>query len=94
MERGQWAYYSILENTMGVYVDRLMSHGWIFRGKRTKSCHLMADTPAELHAFARQLGLKPGWAHRRHDGGVHYDLVASKREEAVRLGAKEVKRPI
>ncbi len=55
-------------------------------------CHLTADTPEELHAFAGTLGLarsrfqsKPGrpWVD-------HYDITEPKRGEAVALGAVEI----
>lgn len=73
---------------MAVYVDPLLNHGWVLKGQRVKSCHLLADTDEELHAFAQRLGLKREWAH---DGSLlHYDLVASKRSRAVQLGAEEL----
>jgi hypothetical protein len=69
---------------MAVYVDALMNHGWILRGHRVESCHMMADTEEELHLFAERLGMKRSWLHRDH-----YDLVASKRKKAIELGAVE-----
>ena len=71
-----------------VYVDWLCSHGWVLRGQTVQSCHLLADTIDELHAFAAKIALKRSWFQ---DGSApHYDLVASKREAAVRLGATEL----
>lgn len=55
------------------------------------SCHLMADTFEELHAFARKLGLKRAW-FQPHPRWPHYDLTVRKRARAVELGAKEVTR--
>jgi hypothetical protein len=50
-------------------------------------CHMTADTLDELHAMARQLGLKPEWFQ---DGRFpHYDVSESKRKRAVQLGAIE-----
>jgi hypothetical protein len=46
----------------------------------------------ELHKLARRIGLRKEWAHRRRDGSVHYDLVPTKRQKAIELGAVEVKR--
>lgn len=52
-------------------------------------CHLLADSPDELHAFASRLGLKRKWFQ---DGRwPHYDLTASKRDLAVGLGAEQVR---
>lgn len=73
---------------MAVYVDRLMNHGWRLRGRLTKSCHMLADTPEELHALAAVIGLKREWAQ---DGSLlHYDLVPGKRAAAVAAGAIEL----
>lgn len=72
---------------MAVYVDQLL---WE-RGGRLW-CHLTADTPEELHAFADELGLwrsrfqsKPGrpWVD-------HYDIDGPRRDRAVTLGAVEI----
>lgn|GEM_PF-5775428 len=52
-------------------------------------CHLTADTPEELHAFAARLGMKRLWAQREERGyGLHYDIIPSKRALAVRLGRR------
>lgn len=48
-------------------------------------CHLMADSDAELEAFARRLGLNKAWRH-----GDHYDLTPARRAKAVQAGAVEV----
>jgi hypothetical protein len=50
---------------------------------------MQADTLAELHAMADQLGLKRSWFQSKpgkpwHD---HYDLTRTKRTQAIRLGA-------
>lgn len=59
------------------YVGERSGHRW---------CHMVSDTSdEELHAFAARLGLKRGWFQ-----GDHYDLTASKRALAIRLGAQEV----
>ena len=41
----------------------------------------------ELVAFAKKLGLKPEWIQRAGKPSEHFDLVASKRDKALRLGA-------
>lgn len=75
---------------MSTYVDWLLNHGWVIRGRPTASCHLFADSEQELETMARQLGLKPSWKQ----GGslVHYDLVPAKRARAIELGAVELTR--
>ena len=70
---------------MGVYVDALRDWGW----RLGRSCHLIADTNEELHEFAAKLGLKRAW-FQKSTSGPHYDLTASKRALAVRLGAVEL----
>lgn len=72
---------------MTVYVDELVQ--WTKSGIfAAGSCHLSADSLTELHAFAAMLGLKRSW-FQDHKLLPHYDLVASKRALAVRLGAVE-----
>lgn len=67
---------------MAVYVDRLMNHGW----KLGPNCHMFADTLEELHAMADRLGMKRSWFQDKKDL-PHYDLVKSKRDKAIALGA-------
>lgn len=66
---------------MAVYVD---SEHIRWRGRTW--CHLVADSPAELHAFARQLGLKAQWFQSR-SVYPHYDVTSTMRQRALRLGA-------
>lgn len=69
---------------MGVYVDKAKNP---FRGMKT--CHLVADTLDELHAFADKIGLKREWCQYSVNL-PHYDISQSKRREALRNGAKEI----
>ena len=49
------------------------------------SCHLICDGDLnELHAFAEKIGMKYRW-FQPHSSIPHYDLVESKREQAVAL---------
>lgn len=82
---------------MSVYVDQLIETKPYRRSENERwnwlqSCHLMADTEEEMHAFAKQLGLKRAWFQNRHPNPLlwHYDLTATKRRQALRLGAKEL----
>lgn len=73
---------------MSVYVDDGFCGPPGSWGKWTGGGHLQADTEEELHTFASKLGLRREWfqAGRRPEA-AHYDLTASKRELAIRLGA-------
>lgn len=66
---------------MAVYVDDMRA---AYRGM--KMCHMLADTPAELHAMADRIGLDRRWFQK----GYHYDVSMSKRALAVKAGAQEV----
>jgi hypothetical protein len=67
-----------------VYVDEAI---WLWQG--LKWCHLLADTPEELHRFAGRLGV-----HRSSYQGPpktttpHYDITGFERSRAVALGAR------
>ena len=56
---------------------------------RVKYCHLTADSVEELHAFAREAGIKRFWFHRSRKGVPHYDLNPENRKRALEAGAKE-----
>ena len=71
---------------MTVYIDDAV-HPW--RGERW--AHLMADTLPELHALAQQLGI-PRRAFQNRPSGVHYDVPAPLREQAIALGARAISR--
>ncbi|TWI05974.1 uncharacterized protein DUF4031 [Luteimonas cucumeris] len=71
---------------MTVYVDDAVT---LWRGQRW--AHLMADTLAELHAFAARLGL-PRRAFQDKTSGAHYDVNAALREQAIALGAVAISR--
>ncbi len=80
---------------MSIYVDPLMRHGWVIRGKPTPSCHMWTDgDPEELHVFAESIGLKRVWFQpaTKPRSLSHYDLVPTKRAAAVAAGAIELDR--
>jgi len=65
---------------MAVYVDDMrVTFG------RMVMCHMMADTPAELHDMADKIGVARKWFQ-----GDHYDIALSKRVLAVQLGAEQI----
>ena len=72
---------------MTVYIDELRQWPTSIRCFKAGSCHMFADSIDELHAFAKQIGLKRGWFQdERHP---HYDLTPARRERALALGATE-----
>lgn len=72
---------------MAVYVDALTDYGW----RLGASCHMFADSLDELHAMADKIGMKRSWFQNKN-GRPHYDLVKSRRDRAVKLGAIELDR--
>lgn len=69
---------------MTVYIDQYpdwlgVPRKWVGGG------HLFASDLAELHAFARRLGLRREWF--QGTGFPHYDLTANKRRQAIERGA-------
>lgn len=66
---------------MAVYVDALVDYGW----RLGKSCHLIADSRAELLQFAESMGLKAEWY--QPGSFPHFDLTASRRAAAIHKGA-------
>ena len=71
---------------MTVYVDDAV-HLW----RERRWAHLMADTLAELHAMAGQLGV-PRRAFQNKTSGAHYDVDTQLRERAIALGAVPISR--
>lgn len=65
---------------MAVYVDDMRA-----QFGRMILCHMLADTEAELHKMAGEIGVARKWFQ-----GDHYDVSLSKRKMAVRLGAQEI----
>lgn len=85
---------------MTVYVDNFRVPATIGR-VRGRWSHLTADTPAELHEFAERIGLRRQWFQARCKHGscptvddscvhFHYDVVDSKRTEAIAEGAEPI----
>jgi hypothetical protein len=74
---------------MAVYIDPLVDYQKKIGRNGPYWCHMTADTPKELHAFARQIKLRRDWYQDR-PGHHHYDLTAGARARAVDLGAVEL----
>lgn len=70
---------------MAVYLDCARN-----RLYRMKMCHMIADTPRELHQMASDIGMKAAWFQPR--SFPHYDVSLSRRVEAVKRGAVTLNR--
>ena len=71
---------------MTVYVDAAA-----YPYKRMMMCHMLADTPAELHAMADRICVARHW-YQHQASTPHYDVCKSKRALAISFGAIEVDR--
>lgn len=71
---------------MAVYLDRLADWGW----HRGRSCHLIADSVAELMEFAVIIGLRPEWY--QPVSSPHFDLDEASRRTAIQYGAVDLDR--
>jgi hypothetical protein len=71
---------------VGVYVDNPI---WPYRGMLM--CHMVADTPEELHVMADKIGMQRKWFQSFAKAKrPHYDVSEPKRRLAVQYGAIEV----
>jgi hypothetical protein len=71
---------------MSVYVDQP-----VHRFRHMLMCHMLADSPEELHEMADRIGMARKW-YQRDASTPHYDLPREKRAEAIAAGAIEVDR--
>lgn len=71
---------------MSVYVDTAATPFG-----RMVMCHMIADTPDELRAMARCIGVNLKWFQHRASA-PHFDICKSKRAQATAMGAIEVDR--
>lgn len=67
---------------MAAYVDnaRIPYRGMLMS-------HLIADTPAELRAMARRIGVAERWVQFAGTPKEHLDICASRREKVIAAGA-------
>lgn len=70
---------------MAVYVDDMRAPFG-----RMLMCHMVADTHAELVEMADRIGVARKWIQQAGYRGEHFDICLSKREAAMRAGAKSI----
>lgn len=75
---------------MTVYIDDMQREATVGTTTGVWS-HLMADTPEELLAFAKKLGLSPRWIQHQGTPLEHFDVTEPKRQKALKLGAVPIK---
>ena len=68
---------------MSIYVDRVeLGYG------RLVMCHMIGDSPDELHAMADRIGVARRWFQTPPKASFwHYDIAKSKRALALAAGA-------
>lgn len=73
-----------------VYVDAAI---WPFG--RMVMCHMIGDTPEELHAMADRIGVARRWFQCPPKASFwHYDIAKSKRALAIAAGAIDCDRNV
>ena len=77
---------------MSVYVDDMRRPAQL-TGRPAKWSHLMADTPAELEAIAKALGLRRSWLQHEGTHREHYDVTEAVRLRAIQMGAITINYP-
>lgn len=78
---------------MTIYVDDMRLQATV--GNLTaRWSHLMSSEPVgtstELIAFAVRLGMRPSWIQHPGTAKEHFDLTDTKRDLALRLGARAI----
>jgi Protein of unknown function (DUF4031) len=71
---------------MSVYVDDMRMLATVGR-LRGKWSHLTADSEEELLAFGALIAMRPEWLQHPGTYQFHFDVMDSKRERAITLGA-------
>lgn len=73
-----------------IFVDDMLMPATIGRLRCSqKWSHLFGDNLEELHLFAEKIGLQRSW-FQQDKRLPHYDVVESKRTEAIKSGAVAV----
>jgi hypothetical protein len=73
---------------VSIYVDQAANHFG-----RMLMCHMIANTPDELHAMAERIGMQRRWYQEPPKASFwHYDVAKGKRALAIAAGALECDR--
>lgn len=78
---------------MSVYIDNAFVEatvGKADRRLRSRWCHLVADSTAELIHFGERVGIDERWLQRRGQPGEHFDIPEPRRASVVLAGAIEI----
>ena len=70
-----------------IYVDKLE-----IKFKGMIMCHMIADTEEELLEFAKSIGLNSRYLQKAGTYKSHFDVSKSKKELAIKKGAKLIGR--
>jgi len=70
---------------MSVYVDDMRANFG-----RMIMCHMIADTTTELLEMADKIGVQRKWLQHKGTYKEHFDIALSKKELAIKNGAKEI----
>lgn len=71
---------------MTVYVDDYAAPATV-NGRKGRWSHLIADSSAELTAFAAVLGLASHWVQYPGTFREHFDVTESVKRRAIQMGA-------
>lgn len=58
--------------------------------RRMIMCHMLADTEEELQQMALKIGVNLKWWQYKGTYKSHFDICKTKKELAIKLGAKEI----
>lgn len=80
-----------------IVVDKAFDSGHALHKRLGASCHMCSDISgpegtAELVAFAKRIGMREEWLQKPGTRHEHFDVFGSRRERAIRAGAREVTR--
>jgi hypothetical protein len=76
---------------MPVYLDTARNEFNPKHGRRMVMCHMIADTPEELHAMAAKIGMRREWFQGK-SSFPHYDVCLSRKRQAIKYGATVLQR--
>lgn len=75
---------------MAVYVDDYRASVSFSSQRAWKMSHMIADTRSELDEMVERLELDQKWKQNCGEQKEHFDIVESKRQWAIKFGAKTI----